>query len=242
MVLPEACLGFGGDRPWSEGAEIAGQGPLQSALSALARQHHCYLVAGTLPLLAADGRAYASTLVWNHRGEPVGRYDKIHLFDAEVKDGSQYRESRHTHPGRQPVVIPTPWGRLGLAVCYDVRFPRLFEALSAAGAELIALPSAFTHRTGQAHWEVLVRARAIESQCYLLAANQWGQHQDGRQTWGQSMVVDPWGQILDQRPEGTGWVSAELSRQYITQVRAEIPALQHRRPLGPANAIKTEDA
>lgn len=203
---------------------------MQTALASLARQYGVYLVAGTLPILAEDGRAYAASLVYGPDGTRLGRYDKIHLFDVDVEDGTgRYRESTHTHPGSGLTLVDTPFGRLGLAVCYDVRFPELFRALAEAGATLIALPAAFTEPTGDAHWDVLVRARAIENQCYLLAAGQQGQHANGRRTWGHSMVVDPWGRVVAQLPQGEGVVSAQIDSAEMARIRDRLPALKHRR-------------
>ncbi|GAA4901764.1 carbon-nitrogen hydrolase family protein [Ferrimonas pelagia] len=242
VILPEACLHMASGN-WAAQAEVEG-GPWQTALAQLAGELGLYLLAGTLPVQAEDGRAYAASLLYGPQGQLLGRYDKIHLFDARVGDGQRYRESRDTCPGEQAVVIDTPFGRLGLAVCYDVRFPALFQRLAEAGAELIALPSAFTQKTGQAHWQVLVRARAIETQCFVLAANQWGQHADGRRTWGQSMVVDPWGRLLAQQNEGEGLISVKLDPQLISQARAAIPVQQHQRAIDAALLIpnKTEGA
>ncbi|MBY6187253.1 carbon-nitrogen hydrolase family protein [Marinobacter hydrocarbonoclasticus] len=238
VVLPECALCFGTEGGWATLAEpdltepgnASAQAPMQRALSELAAEFGLCLVAGTLPILAEDGRAYAASLVYGPDGARLGRYDKIHLFDVDVEDDTgRYRESTHTHPGRGITVVDTPLGRLGLAVCYDVRFPELFRALAEQGADLIALPAAFTEPTGEAHWDTLVRARAIENQCYLLAAGQQGQHANGRRTWGHTMVVDPWGRILAQLPQGEGVVSAEIDREEMARIRHRLPALKHRR-------------
>ncbi|MBY5993118.1 carbon-nitrogen hydrolase family protein [Ferrimonas balearica] len=242
VVLPECALCFGTEGGWAALAEPwqpdePERAPMQQALSQLAREHGVHLVAGTVPITAEDGRAYAASLVFGPDGACLGRYDKIHLFDVDVEDDTgRYRESTHTHPGQGLTLVDTPLGRLGLAVCYDVRFPELFRALAERGAEMIALPAAFTEPTGQAHWDTLVRARAIENQCFLLAAGQQGQHANGRRTWGHSMIVDPWGRVLAQLPHGEGLVSAELDRAELARIRAKLPALSHRRlPLGSAN-------
>ncbi len=238
MVLPECALCFGTEGGWATLAEPdladhpeqTDAAPMQTALAALARQHRVYLVAGTLPIRAPDGRAYAASLVYGPDGARLGRYDKIHLFDVDVEDGTgRYRESTHTHPGQGITLVDTPFGRLGLAVCYDVRFPELFRALARDGATLVALPAAFTEPTGDAHWDVLVRARAIENQCYLLAAGQQGQHANGRRTWGHSMVVDPWGRVVAQLPQGEGVVSAQIDPAEMARIRDRLPALKHRR-------------
>ncbi|QIZ78917.1 carbon-nitrogen hydrolase family protein [Ferrimonas lipolytica] len=229
VVLPEACLHFGQGSRWNQQAEPCNGGYWQLQLAQLAQTHHCYLVAGTLPVSAEDGRAYASSWLFGPNGQGLARYDKVHLFDAEVNDGSRYQESRDTHPGQYLRVIDTAIGRIGMAVCYDVRFPLLFQQLAAEQVDVVVLPSAFTATTGAAHWQTLLRARAIENQIFMVAANQWGCHGDGRQTWGQSMIVDPWGQIVAQLPQGEGWVSAELPLQDIAQLRIDMPVLHHRR-------------
>ncbi|ADN77656.1 Nitrilase/cyanide hydratase and apolipoprotein N-acyltransferase [Ferrimonas balearica DSM 9799] len=236
LVLPECALCFGSEGGWASLAEPDlklvpdADAPMQRELAALAQQHGLYLVAGTLPIQAEDGRAYAASLVYGPDGQRLGRYDKIHLFDVDVEDDTgRYRESTHTHPGAGITVVDTPLGRLGIAVCYDVRFPELFRALADAGAELVALPAAFTEPTGEAHWEVLLRARAIENQCYLLAAGQQGQHANGRRTWGHSMVVDPWGRVVAQLAQGEGLVSARIDPAEMAQIRQRLPALKHRR-------------
>ncbi|WP_084631202.1 carbon-nitrogen hydrolase family protein [Ferrimonas senticii] len=228
VVLPEACLHFGEGQRWHLSAEPSRTGHYQQQLAALAKQYQCYLVAGTLPVAAADGRAFASSWLFGPDGNGLGRYDKVHLFDAEVGDGHSYHESRDTHPGSRLLVIDSAIGRIGMAVCYDVRFPSMWSQL-AAEVDLMVLPAAFTERTGAAHWQPLLQARAIENQIFVLAANQWGQHPDGRRTWGQSIVVDPWGTIIAERPNGEGWVSARLNRQQLKQCRQDMPVLQHRR-------------
>ncbi|MFI3245371.1 MAG: carbon-nitrogen hydrolase family protein [Ferrimonas sp.] len=229
VVLPEACLHFGQGQAWSQAAELSGQGYFQQQLAQLARQYGCYLVAGTLPIAAQDGRAYASSWLFGPNGDGLGRYDKVHLFDAQIHDGITYQERLDTCPGEHCLVVDCAVGRIGLAVCYDVRFPLLFAQLAAAGADIIVLPAAFTARTGAAHWQPLLQARAIENQIFIAAANQWGQHADGRQTWGHSMIVDPWGSILAQQASGSGWVSAHLDLTQQWQIRADMPVLSHRR-------------
>ncbi len=229
-MLPECCLLFGGHE--SHQLQYAGEdAPLKSALSALAKQYSLYLVAGTIPVSAGDNRVYSRTYLFDNLGQVLGDYDKIHLFDVEVSDNTkEYRESDTFCPGNKVSVIDTPFGKLGLAICYDLRFPDLFRAMRLAGAEIIALPAAFTKVTGEAHWQALIQARAIENQCYVLAAAQWGQHnQGGRETWGQSMVVDPWGQIKAQKMTGCGWVQAKLDRDEIVKIRQQMPVAGHNR-------------
>ncbi len=213
-------------------AEADGQGPIQDFLAATARELKLWIVAGTVPLAVSGdpGRVWAACLVYDGQGRRVARYDKIHLFDVEVPGGEQYRESNSIARGApEAVVVDTPAGRLGLSVCYDLRFPELYRALAARGAELLCVPAAFTARTGQAHWEALLRARAIENQCYLIAPGQYGIHAGGRATWGHSLVIDPWGEILAQQAEGDGVVLAPVSAERLRQVRTSFPALTHRR-------------
>ncbi|MDR3415054.1 MAG: carbon-nitrogen hydrolase family protein [Nevskia sp.] len=221
-------------------AEADGHGPIQDFVAAAARGLGLWIVAGTVPLAVPGdpGKVYAACLVYDDRGQRVARYDKIHLFDVEVPPGGgeagaapeRYRESA-TIAGGEPkaVVVDTPVGRLGLSVCYDLRFPELYRALSAQGAEVLCVPAAFTARTGHAHWEVLLRARAIENQCFVIAPAQYGSHAAGRATHGHSLIVDPWGEILAQQEAGDGVVAAPLARERLEQVRGSFPALQHRR-------------
>ena len=218
--------------------EPLGQGPIQDFLARSARELGLWIVGGTLPL---DGgtpiggeppRAYNSSLVYAPDGERVARYDKIHLFHFD-NGRERYDEARTLLPGREPVTFELPsrdghrW-RVGLSVCYDLRFPELYRAHVQAGAELLLVPSAFTHTTGQAHWEPLLRARAIENLAFVAAAAQGGQHENGRRTWGHTMQVDPWGRVLGVRPEGEGVVLAELDAALLRQCRQQLPALEHR--------------
>jgi len=189
-----------------------------------------WVVGGTVPLRgAADGRVAAASLVYDAAGERRARYDKIHLFDIQVPGREEsYRESANVAPGAAPVVVATPVGCLGLSVCYDVRFPELFRSLSAAGAELLTVPSAFTEPTGRAHWETLLRARAIENLAFVLAPAQSGFHPNGRETYGDSMVVDHWGRVLDRLPRGRGCVIAEIDLGRQRRDRDSFPSLTHR--------------
>lgn len=213
-------------------AEADGQGAAQDFLADISRRLKLWIVGGTVPLRAgaeSDGRVAAASLVYDPDGRRAARYDKIHLFDVDIPGRIEaYRESRHVAPGVAAAVVDTPAGRLGLSVCYDVRFPELYRHLSAAGAQLLVVPSAFTAPTGRAHWETLLRARAIENLCYVLAPAQSGFHPGGRETYGDSMIVDYWGRILQRVPRGRGCAVAdvELSRQ--AGVRESFPALAHR--------------
>lgn len=211
-------------------AEEAHGGPIQQGLSRLSRELGLWLVAGTLPMRCGQpDKVRAACLVYDSRGEQVARYDKIHLFDVDLGGGERYAESDGFEPGNAPVVVATPYGKLGLAVCYDLRFPELFRILLAKGAEIISLPAAFTVPTGEAHWDVLLRARAIENSCYVVAAAQSGHHDNGRATYGHSMIVDPWGTVLSCKPDGTGVVLARYERERVDAVRRRLPSIKHRR-------------
>ena len=210
--------------------EMDGQGPIQEFLAAQARRHRVWLVGGTIPLAAKSAnKVRAACLLFNDRGERVARYDKIHLFDVSLDNGEQYLESRSFEPGDEVVVADTPCGKLGLAVCYDLRFPELFRRLLDRGAELFAVPAAFTAHTGKAHWEVLVRARAIENLAYVIAAAQGGRHASGRETHGDSMIVSPWGEVLARLENGAGHAIADCDRARLQGVRASLPSIRHRR-------------
>ncbi|WP_455208197.1 carbon-nitrogen hydrolase family protein [Kaarinaea lacus] len=211
--------------------EKPGTGPIQHFLAEQASKNKVWLVGGTIPMEAADpGKVRAACLLLDDRGQQVARYDKAHLFDVQIyQSEDRYKESETIEAGDQVVVAETPFGKLGLAVCYDLRFPEMFRSMVDQGAELIAIPSAFTAKTGKAHWEVLVRARAIENLCYVVAAGQGGYHINGRESYGDSMIVDPWGQILDRLASGSGFVMADLDRQQIAKVRRSFPVLDHRK-------------
>jgi nitrilase len=211
-------------------AEPQGSGPIQDFLAETARRLGMWIVAGTVPLGAGgDGRVAAASLVHDSQGNCAARYDKIHLFDVDIPGKAErYRESAHVAPGSQPVVLETPVGRLGLSVCYDVRFPELFRQLSAAGAQILTVPSAFTAPTGRAHWETLLCARAIENLCYVVAPAQSGFHPNGRETYGDSMIVDFWGRVLQRLPRGRGCIVAQIDLERQAEVRRNFPALEHR--------------
>ncbi|MGC8519879.1 MAG: carbon-nitrogen hydrolase family protein, partial [Steroidobacteraceae bacterium] len=212
-------------------SEPDGTGPIQAFLAACARQLDLWIVGGTVPLCGApDGRVAPACLVYDADGERRARYDKIHLFDVQLPDRPEsYRESAHFAPGSTPVVLDTPVGRLGLSVCYDVRFPELYRTLSAHGAQLFAVPAAFTAATGQAHWEVLLRARAIENLCAVIAAGQSGRHANGRETYGESLVIDHWGRVLArQAQDGPGFITADIDLAAEQHDRERFPVLKHR--------------
>ena len=230
-VLPEnfAFMGLA-DADKRAVAEVEGTGPIQEFLSQTASRLRMWIVGGTIPLRAgADGRVAAASVVYRADGSRAARYDKIHLFDVDIPARNEtYRESAHVAPGSRPAVIDTPVGRLGLSVCYDVRFPELFRSLSAAGAQVLVVPSAFTAPTGRAHWETLLRARAIENLCFVIAPAQSGFHANGRETYGDSMIVDYWGRVLRRLPRGKGCVVADLDLAAQAEVRQSFPALRHR--------------
>lgn len=209
-------------------AEIYGSGSIQDFMRDMARQYQVWLIGGTLPLQSTvPDKVLNSTLVYNPQGKCVARYDKMHLFSFTRGEGESYDESRSIVSGDSVGYFQTPFGRVGLSVCYDLRFPELYRALGECS--LIVVPSAFTYTTGESHWEVLLRARAIENQCYVLAAAQGGSHPNGRRTWGHSMLVDPWGKVSSVLPEGEGVVSGELDLAYMHAVRENLPSLKHRR-------------
>lgn len=208
-------------------AEQPGSGPIQNCMAALAREHGIWLVGGTLPMVSPEaGKVLNTTLVYDPQGQMMSRYDKIHLFGFN-KGAESYDEARTIVPGETVGVFDASFGRVGLSVCYDLRFPELYRAMGECA--LIIVPAAFTHTTGRAHWEVLLRARAIENQCYVLAAAQGGMHVNGRRTYGHSMLVDPWGEVKAVLPEGEGVVAGELDAAYLAGVRESLPALRHRK-------------
>lgn len=231
VVLPENVALMGRkETDKLEAAESDGSGPIQDFLAEAAAKNRIWLVGGTIPIRTPSGKVYAASPVYDDSGRRVARYDKIHLFDVDVPGSrEQYRESNTIEPGNTPLVLDTPFGRLGVAVCYDLRFPELFRYLAAQGLDILALPSAFTAATGKAHWDVLVRARAVENLCYVVAANQGGAHPNGRETYGHSMVVDPWGSVLAQLGTEPGVALAEVSLRRIEEVRTTFPSLRHRR-------------
>lgn len=227
VVLPEFFAIMGMDETDKIAVrERPGQGIIQEFLAETAREHGIWLVGGAIPLEASvPGKVRNSCLVYNDRGEQIARYDKIHLFNLELGNES-YNEARTIEAGSEVVVVDSPFGRIGLAICYDLRFPELFRAMKEV--DIIVLPAAFTSTTGKVHWEPLVRARAIENLCYVIASAQGGFHVNGRETHGHSMVVDPWGRVLEQLSRGSGVVVAEVNPSYQASLRTSLPALSHR--------------
>jgi nitrilase len=212
--------------------ETFGRGPLQDFLSAQARQHGIWLLGGTLPIQSDElDRVYNSSLLFNPDGNCAARYDKMHLFDVHVdREGKeQYNESATMKHGAQPVVASTPFGNIGLSVCYDLRFPELYRGMHGQDVVMLTAPSAFTARTGEKHWEILLRARAVENLCFVIAPAQGGVHNEKRTTWGHSMIVDPWGEILCCVETGPGYACADLDLDGLHALRRSFPALKHRR-------------
>jgi len=195
----------------------------------IARKLGIFVHIGSLAIKVSPDRAANRSFLIDPKGEIAARYDKIHMFDVDLAGGESYRESRTYRPGEQAVLVDLPWGRLGLTVCYDLRFPALYRALAEAGATLLAIPSAFTQQTGEAHWHVLMRARAIENGCFVFAAAQAGKHENGRETFGHSLVVDPWGRILAEGDSEPGVVMADIDMEEVAKARSRIPSLQHGR-------------
>ena len=212
-------------------AEAEGTGLIQQTLSNLSRIYNIWVVAGTVPLKAPDGRVWASSLVFDANGRQVARYDKMHLFDADLGSES-WQESKYISFGASPTMqtLNDPW-KVGLSICYDLRFPELYSFYQQQGCNILTVPAAFTVPTGIAHWLPLLQARAIENQCYVLAAGQSGEHNDGRTTYGHSLIIDPWGKVLNCLEEGEGYISADLSLETLTKIRQRMPVLLHRREI-----------
>ena len=231
VVLPENfALMARNDAARLAAGELDGSGTIQDYLAEKARNLQVWIVGGSVPVLAGGDKVYARCPVYSPSGERVAYYDKVHLFDATVNNaGESYHESRGIAAGERAVVVDTPLGKLGLSVCYDLRFPELYRTLAAQGAVLMTVPSAFTRTTGAAHWELLNRARAVENLAFVIAAAQTGRHANGRETWGHSMIVDPWGEVLAQRARDPGVVMAAIDHAAQQRLRQRFPALSHRR-------------
>lgn len=232
IVLPEnfACMAMS-DKERNSHAEQPGSGYIQDFLANQSRKHKIWLVGGTVPIVSnSPNKTRSACMLYDASGEMVARYDKIHMFDVHNIQGSgeSYHESETTEAGESIVVVDTPFGRLGIAVCYDLRFPELFRVMNDQGMEICALPSAFTAITGKSHWEPLLRARAIENQCYMIAADQGGFHINGRETYGNSMIIDPWGNILNRLMSGAGVIVSELDQDFLRNTRKNFPVLEHR--------------
>ncbi len=248
VVIPEMFACMGSNKAVNSSLQSSDNSSILAFISDLARDHQVWIVSGSIPYreqssfsqgdtitpkLHTDrkliqSKPFSRCVVFNSKGDRVAEYDKIHLFDAIVDDGQRYyRESDSFSAGNRVVVIDTPFGRLGLAICYDLRFPELFRLMFQAGVDIIAIPSAFTKLTGRAHWRTLIKARAIENSCYVIAANQGGEHSDKRETYGHSMIVNPWGEILDEIKTGEGVVVADVDLAYCETTRNRIPCHLH---------------
>ncbi len=234
IALPEVVALIEPDRErLVAGAPDEADHPALGAFAALARETGAWILAGSITVRARDGRVANRSLLLDAAGDIVGRYDKIHMFDVDLPGGESYRESDTYRPGAETCVARTPWGGLGMTVCYDLRFPELYRALAKAGADLLAVPSAFTRQTGRAHWSVLLRARAIETGAYVFAPAQCGDHGGGRQTYGHTMIVDPWGAVVAEAGEETGVTIADIDPAKIAEARRAIPSLTQDRAYAP---------
>lgn len=240
IVLPENFAVMGSDQVRLRHREPFGRGKIQDFLSDQSKRHQAWIVGGTIPITCdEDKKVRAASLLFNDSGECAARYDKIHLFDVVISDKESYQESAGIQPGGDLVVAETPFGKIGMAVCYDVRFPELFRCMGNAGADIFTLPSAFTVKTGRAHWDVLTRSRAIENFCYLIGAGQGGLHAGGRRTYGHSVIIHPWGHRLAEI-SGTksGVICADLDLRELADIRQAIPVAQHQRIKLNLNGIK----
>jgi len=236
VVLPENFALMGKhEKDHLQIAEYAGQGMIQDFLAKQAKQYGLWILGGSIPLRLDDtpanitpNKVSASALLFNAQGEQVARYDKMHLFDVRLPNGDVYAESDTTQPGFNSMVVDTPFGKLGIAICYDLRFPELFREMSAEGAQIFVIPAAFTDTTGKAHWEVLLRARAIENLSYVIAAGQGGYHINGKATYGHSMIIDYWGNVREVLEKGEGVIVSTIDLSTLDSVRTNFPVLEHR--------------
>ena len=237
ILLPENFALLAAQKLYAAGvAERTAQGPMRSFASQLASELGAWVIAGSIPVAMRpdgtllDARVRAVCFVYDEQGAEVARYDKVHLFDVDVEDQfGRYRESEAIEPGTAVQVIDTPCGRVGLSICYDLRFPELYRGLLEQGAQVIVVPAAFTAATGAVHWQALLRARAIENLCYVIAADQGGQHSATRASWGHSMIIDPWGKIVAEHAQGEAVVAAEIDLDYLRKMRRQMPVASHRR-------------
>ncbi|MCW6549405.1 carbon-nitrogen hydrolase family protein [Yersinia ruckeri] len=232
VMTPENALLFSNPDAYRKQAECHNDGPLQQSIRDMARRYCIWLLVGSMPMISRESpdRITTSSLLFDDKGELQARYDKIHMFDVDINDShGHYRESDTYQPGEHLTVVDTPVGRLGMTLCYDLRFPGLFQALRAQGAEIISVPAAFTRVTGEAHWEVLLRARAIENQCMILAPAQVGSHGLTRRTWGHSMAVDAWGKILGENPDNVSALKVRVDINGLQKIRKQMPVMQHNR-------------
>jgi len=229
VITPENAVVFGSKSDYHNNAEPLGGGPIQQRMARLAVDQNVWILIGSMPILNGDD-VMTTSVLFNPQGHIVAHYDKLHMFDVDVADAHQrYRESEIFTAGNEVVVAETPFGNLGLSICYDVRFPHLYSELRRLGAQVITVPAAFTAVTGKAHWEVLLRARAIENQCWVIAVGQGGTHACGRETWGHSMVINPWGEVVASLDQNAGSLVAEIDLDQIESVRHTMPISQHTR-------------
>ncbi|WGV99952.1 carbon-nitrogen hydrolase family protein [Vibrio sp. YMD68] len=230
VVTPENALVFGHRNDYHHHAEPLGKGPIQQRLCDLAQHWSVWIIIGSMPIRNPQGNVSTTCLVINHHGELVAHYDKLHMFDVDVKDTHQrYRESETFTPGSEIVVTETPFGKLGLSICYDVRFPHLYSELVKQGAQILLVPAAFTAVTGKAHWETLLTSRAIETQSWVVAVNQVGRHPCGRETWGHSMIISPWGDVVLRLKDKPQSAIVELDLQPLIDIRNTMPVASHTR-------------
>ncbi len=238
VALPEVFACYDSQKYLALGQqEMNALGTLRSRMADWAKDNQVFLIGGTIPVLEPKAsKVYPRCYFYSDQGEELGYYDKIHLFDVDIDDAQgRYRESDMFLSGDDIKVFETPYGNVGLTICYDLRFPYVFDRLRKAGADIISVVAAFTETTGKAHWQPLLQARAIEQQCYILASNQWGQHDDKRRTFGHSMVISPWGEILDQLPSGEGIAIAEIELNEVQRIRREMPIANHQRNINPSD-------
>jgi deaminated glutathione amidase len=245
IMTPEASNFIESGRRRREKARREAEDPFLAGIGAVAQETQAWLLIGSLVIDPAgepgadpgETRLANRSFLIDARGAIVARYDKIHMFDIDLPGGESYRESNAYRPGDGTVVVETPWGRLGMSVCYDLRFPQLYRALAQAGADFLTVPSVFTVPTGSAHWHVLLRARAIENGCFVFAPAQWGEHTAGRRSYGHSLIVDPWGEVLADAGDGVGIISARVEAARIAEVRRMVPSLQHDRRFTPPELV-----
>jgi predicted amidohydrolase len=232
VMTPENALLFAGTADYQQHAEREGEGPLQRAVVDLAKRYNVWLLIGSMPMYSrhSPNRITTSSLLFDNTGKLQARYDKLHLFDVDIADNhGRYHESDIYQHGQEVTVVDTPVGRLGMTICYDLRFPSLYQSLRDQGADIISVPAAFTRVTGEAHWEILLRARAIENQCWLLAPAQVGRHSEDRSTWGHSMAVDPWGTVVVENADSVGLIKAKVDVSGLAEIRTRMPVAKHNR-------------
>jgi len=233
VVLPEnfAHMGMKNEDILQVAEDTENPGEILEFLSNCAKQYGIWLLGGTVPLKTDDPqKTLSASILYNAQGEQVARYNKIHLFDMDLSEASgAYHESSFTKAGSDVITIDSPYGKLGIAICYDIRFPELFRKMTKNGMEILLIPSSFTAITGQAHWEILNRSRAIENVCYVVASAQGGYHVNGRETYGHSMIISPWGKVLDQLNSGSGFVIADVDKSFVEETRNNFPVLEHRK-------------